>query len=170
MDSILGHIVRHHSTAVVVFHQAVAHRLGLGPTDHKCLDLLRERGDITGAELATITGLSSGAITGVVARLMHAGYVRRTGDPHDRRQHFLSVVPERLSAIAEVMAPIRRDMAQTLHRFDAAQLTAIADFLTHAAGLAHQHVALLRHQARLSGSTGNAPQARVTTRRSAARR
>jgi len=60
---IVGRLARRHSTAVVLFHHAVAERLGLGPTDHKCLDLLRERGAITGSELAAITGLTTGAIT-----------------------------------------------------------------------------------------------------------
>ena len=43
-EEIVGRLARRHSTAVVLFHHAVAERLGLGPTDHKCLDLLRERG------------------------------------------------------------------------------------------------------------------------------
>jgi hypothetical protein len=44
-EEIVGRLVRRHSTAAVVFHHAVAERLGLGPTDHKCLDLLRAPGD-----------------------------------------------------------------------------------------------------------------------------
>src|SRR5947208_4873450 len=88
-DEIVGQLARRHSTAVVLFHHAVAERLGLGPTDHKCLDLLRERGAITGSELASITGLTTGAITGVVARLEQAGYIRRESDPHDGRKQIL---------------------------------------------------------------------------------
>src|SRR5207245_7886714 len=88
-DEIVRRLARRHSTAVVLFHHAVAERLGLGPTDHKCLDLLRERGAITGSELAAITGLTTGAITGVVARLEQAGYVRRESDPHDGRKQML---------------------------------------------------------------------------------
>src|SRR2546426_10086939 len=83
-DEIVGRLARRHSTAVVLFHHAVAERLGLGPTDHKCLDLLRERGAITGSELAAITGLTTGAITGVVARLEQGGYVRRGVAPRPR--------------------------------------------------------------------------------------
>ena len=42
-----GSLARQFSTATVLFHQAVAERLGLGPADHKCLDLLLERGPLT---------------------------------------------------------------------------------------------------------------------------
>src|SRR5438445_13314321 len=96
-DEIVGQLARRHSTAVVLFHHAVAERLGLGPTDHKCLDLLRERGKVTGSELAAITGLTSGAITGVVARLERAGYLRREPDRHERRRQVLSPAPPRVA-------------------------------------------------------------------------
>src|SRR5438094_10452311 len=88
-EDIVGRLVRRHSTASVLFHHAVAERLGLGPTDHKCLDLLRERGKMTGSELAATTGLTSGAITGVVARLERTGYLRREADRHDGRRQLL---------------------------------------------------------------------------------
>jgi hypothetical protein len=50
-DEIVGRLTRRHSTAVVLFHHVVAERLGLGPTDHKCLDLVRERGAMAGSDL-----------------------------------------------------------------------------------------------------------------------
>ena len=146
-DEIVGRLVRRHSIAIVLFHQAVAERLGLGPTDHKCLDLLRERGAMTGSDLAAITDLTTGAITGVVARLERAGYLRREPDPHDRRQQFLSPVLERMRDIQHVFGPIRNDVAALLERFDTQQLTAIAEFLTGSTDLAYRHVALLRAQA-----------------------
>jgi len=43
-EEIVGRLARRHSTAVVLFHHLVAECLGPSPTDHKCLDLLRERG------------------------------------------------------------------------------------------------------------------------------
>ncbi len=61
-------------------------RLGLGPSDHKCLDLVRERGPMTAARLAALTGLTTGAITGVVARLERGGLVARRPDPDDGRK------------------------------------------------------------------------------------
>ena len=88
----VGRLARRHSTAAVLFHHVVAERLGLGPTDHKCLDLLRERGAMAGSDLCAITGLTSGAITGVVARLERAGYLRREPDPRDLPQPRISLV------------------------------------------------------------------------------
>src|SRR5260370_33433044 len=83
VGEIVGRLARRHSTAVVLFHHAGAERLGLGPTDHKRLDLLRDRGAMTGSDLSAITGLARGAITGRVATLHGAGYRRREPDPGD---------------------------------------------------------------------------------------
>lgn len=145
-EEIVGRLVRRHSIATVLFHHAVAQRLGLGPWDHKCLDLLRERGTMTGSELAAITDLTSGAITGVVARLERAGYVRREPDPHDGRQQILFPVLERMRDLHQLFDPIRKDVTALLESFDTHQLTAIAEFLARSTDVAYRHVALLRAQ------------------------
>ncbi len=142
-DKIVGRLARQHSTAVVLFHHAVAERLGLGPTDHKCLDLLRERGPMAGSDLGAITGLTSGAITGVVARLERAGYLRRESDPHDGRKQILHLALE-LAHIQDVIGPLRKDVAALLENFDTYQLTGITEFLTRTTDLIYRHAALLR--------------------------
>jgi len=143
VDEIVGQLARRHSTAVVLFHHAIAERLGLGPTDHKCLDLLRERGAMAGSDLGAITGLTSGAITGVVARLEQAGYLRREPDPDDGRKQILHIALEQVH-IHDVIAPLRKDVAALLENFDAYQLTAVAEFLAGTTDLIYRHAALLR--------------------------
>jgi len=145
-EEIVGRLVRRHSIATVLFHHAIAERLGLGPTDLKCLDLLRERGAMTGSDLVAITDLTSGAITGVVARLERAGYLRRQPDPHDRRQQILHPALERMRDIQHVFDPIRKDVASLVENFDTHQLTAIAEFLARSTDVAYRHMALLRAQ------------------------
>src|SRR5947209_7604013 len=89
INLLIGSLARRYSTAAVLFHHAIAEHLGLGPTDTKCLDLLRERPAMTGSELSAVTGLTTGAVTGVVARLEKAGYVHREPHPEDRRKQIL---------------------------------------------------------------------------------
>jgi DNA-binding MarR family transcriptional regulator len=142
-EEILGRLARRHSTAVVLFHHAVAERLGLGPTDHKCLDFLRDRGAMAGSDLCAITGLTSGAITGVVARLERAGYVRREPDPHDGRKQILRLI-QKPAHIHDVIEPLRKDVAALLEHFDRHQLAAIAEFLEESTDYIYRHAALLR--------------------------
>src|SRR5262245_19155826 len=90
------------SAATIMFHQAIADRLGLNPTDHKCVDLLVTAGPMTAGELADATGLTTGAITGVIDRLEEAGFVRRADDPNDRRRVILRVIPKRYRQIGRL--------------------------------------------------------------------
>jgi DNA-binding MarR family transcriptional regulator len=152
IEEIVERLAGRHSTAVVLFHQAVAERLGLGPTDHKCLHLLREHGGIaagepiTASKLAAITGLTTGAMTGVVARLERAGFLRREPDSQDQRRQLLYPDMERGRDIHNAIAPIRKDVAAMLKDFDNHQLAAIAQFLAHSTELAYRHAAVMRAQ------------------------
>src|SRR3954469_25863915 len=84
--------VRQMSTGAIMFHQAIADRLGLHPTDHKCADLIMRHGAMTSGRLAELTGLTTGAITGVVDRLESRGLARRATDPRDRRRVIVELV------------------------------------------------------------------------------
>lgn len=74
------------STATVMFHQAIAEKAGLTATDHKYVDILLQHGDMTAGKLAEHTGLTTGAVTGVIDRLEKEGLVERARDPKDRRK------------------------------------------------------------------------------------
>ena len=147
---LIGSMLRKQSTAAVLFHHAVAESLGLGPTDLKCFDLLRERGPMIGRELATLTGLTSGAITGIVARLERAGFVHRESHPDDQRKQVLVASPERVADLERVFAPVRDQAAALLAGFDAGQLSTIAEFLSRSAEFTYQHAALLRARKAMS--------------------
>src|SRR4051812_36998255 len=73
------------ATAVISFHEAGARRLGMTAAERKCAGLIGELGETTPKQLAEATGLSTGAITGIVDRLERAGYAQRQPNPIDRR-------------------------------------------------------------------------------------
>jgi DNA-binding MarR family transcriptional regulator len=117
------------SMRTVLFHQAIAERVGLSVTEHKCLDLLdRAEAAMTAGDLARASGLTSGAITGVVDRLERAGFVTREANPADRRQVILRLNPERMRDFEPLFAPFQRSMGAMMARFDSRELAVIADF------------------------------------------
>src|SRR5205814_8179653 len=73
------------ATAVIAFHEAAARQLGMTAAERKCAGLIAELGETTPKQLAEVTGLTTGAITGIVDRLEQAGYARREPNPKDRR-------------------------------------------------------------------------------------
>jgi DNA-binding MarR family transcriptional regulator len=140
----LARLARRHSTATVLFHHAVAERLGLGPSDHKCLDLLLQHEGMTGSRLAALTGLTTGAVTGVVNRLEKAGYVRRRPDPSDGRRQLLQPVTERVAEVAAWFAENAPDHADLLAGMNSEQISAVTTYLSRATDHLEQRAALLR--------------------------
>jgi DNA-binding MarR family transcriptional regulator len=151
VHEIVGSLMHRYATAIVLFHSAVAERLGLGETDLQCLDLLRERDAMTGSQLAELTSLTTGAITGVVTRLERSGYLRRDPHPSDGRKQRLRATIKRTRDIHHIFEPIRKDVAALVERFDSHQLAAISEFLREGSDLAYRHLSLLRGENLLRG-------------------
>jgi DNA-binding MarR family transcriptional regulator len=87
-----GQLGRELSTITVLFHSRVAEQMGLSGTDHKCLELVvQAREPLTAGRIAQLSGLSTGAVTGVIDRLERRGFVRRVRDSHDRRKVFVEI-------------------------------------------------------------------------------
>lgn len=88
---------------------------GLGPRHRSALAQIRE-GELTVGALASHLGLTLPTVSGVVADLERAGFVRRTPDPKDRRRTLLSVCPERHRCVDRWLegssAPVARVLEQ----------------------------------------------------------
>jgi len=135
------------SAATIMFHQAVADRLGLNPTDHKCIDLLASKGLMTAGELADATGLTTGAITGVIDRLEAAGYVRREDDPNDRRRVIVRVIPRRYREIGRLFEGLSARTADLGALYSDRELATILDFMSRSHQMLHEATFELRQQA-----------------------
>lgn len=118
------------ATAMVNFHTATGKLLGLSASDRKTMDTLSRLGPVTAGAIAEHTGLTTGAVTGLVDRLEKAGYVRRVRDPHDRRKVVVELVPnDRVDALlAAVFIPFGQDLVALTPRYSAEEWKAIADW------------------------------------------
>jgi DNA-binding MarR family transcriptional regulator len=159
--------VRRMTAQSVLIGEAVSARIGLSSSDLECLDLALLSGGATAGEFAKATGLSTGAITGVIDRLERAGYVRREKDPTDRRKVIVRARSDMTHRIAPLYRSLQREMTALWSRYNDEQLALILDFLARSCDLAVQEIAKLQ-------SKGPAPQRRGraggSTRRAAARR
>jgi DNA-binding MarR family transcriptional regulator len=124
----------------VLLSQAIASRLGLSPTDLETLDLLHAHGPLTAGRLAELTGLTTGAITGMVDRLERAGLVRRERDAKDRRRVIVHLVAERARAIARMYEPLARGMAELHGRYTTEQLALMVDYTRRGNAIALEHI------------------------------
>ena len=136
----------------VMLGHAVADRVGINSTDLEALDILQMHGPITAGRLAELTGLTTGAITGLVDRLERGGYARRERDPRDRRRVIIRTIPERLREIAPLYESMARATAELLARYGDEELALILDFTARANALTLAEIAKLRAKATPAGS------------------
>jgi len=122
---------REFSTAIVMFHEAVGRLMGLSAVERKCIDVLRRLGPVTAGTIGEHTGLTTGAVTGLMDRLEKAGYVRRERDPGDRRKVVVHLLPnEQLDTLlARAFGPFGEDVAKIAARFSPAEHRAIAAWI-----------------------------------------
>ena len=83
---------------------------------------------MTAGRLAELTGLTTGAITGVIDRLEKAGYVRRERDESDRRKVFIAVVPETAARIGRLYVPMQQSMQKVWSRYSEEELRLLLRF------------------------------------------
>jgi DNA-binding MarR family transcriptional regulator len=120
------------STETIVFHQGVADVLGVHISDHKCLDLIYRFGAMPAGRLGELTGLTTGAVTGMIDRLEEAGYVRRTNDPADRRRTIVESTKNRKleRKIEGIFMPLHERMHKLLSSYSDRELAFLLDATT----------------------------------------
>lgn len=121
--------LREQASRALMFHQAVAERAGLGPTDMKALDLARSEESLTAGKLARITGLTTSATTTVLDRLERRGFVERRRDPSDRRKVVVVPVHDDGGPVAGIFADLHRWTVEFLDGYDDTQLELLAGFV-----------------------------------------
>ena len=120
------------STETIMFHQVVADAVGLYITDHQCLHFIHRHGAMPAGRLAELTGLTTGAVTGIIDRLEKAGYVRRKNDVEDRRRTIVEpVLNKKLERKLEmIFVPLHEKMYNLLSSYSDSELAFLLEALT----------------------------------------
>jgi len=126
-------ISRNYSDASILMHETIARKIGLSGTDHKYLGLIIKNIEMTAGEIAEITGLTTGAVTGLIDRLEKRNLVKRKPDKKDRRK--IMIVPNTEKAM-ELLQPIFGDLQkrtkELINTFSRTELDTIERYLKSA--------------------------------------
>jgi DNA-binding MarR family transcriptional regulator len=127
------------------FDSLAADRLGVSETDLRCLNIIENSRKLGAGELATRSGLTGGAVTGVIDRLERAGYARRVSDPADRRRVWVEVTPAFYQCAERIWGPLAADWQSTLSKgFTLEELERITAFLRATNEVGRRHLDRLR--------------------------
>lgn len=137
---------RHLSTYSLLFHQAVAGRLGIHVTDLKCLDLVRGETRLTPGRLAELTGLTTAAVTSILDRLEQAGFVQRERDPSDRRKILVRPLPGRAEEVARLFTPLDRALSDLFEQYTTEELALLNEFALRVGQILQHETIRLREE------------------------
>ena len=126
------------------FDTLAAQRLGVNETDLHCLNIVENAGGITAGKLAVLSGLTTGAVTGVIDRLQHRGFARRVPDPEDRRRVRVEVTRAFYARADKIWGPVRADWGRALAKFSNEELELITEFLRASNEVGRRHLDRVR--------------------------
>lgn len=111
---------RLYSDTSILMHEAIARKAGLSGTDHKYLGFIIDKEEITAGELSKLTGLTTGAVTGLIDRLEKKKLVKRQFTREDRRK--VIIVANKENAMK-----LLKPLFATLHAKTNELLTSLSD-------------------------------------------
>jgi DNA-binding MarR family transcriptional regulator len=119
------------STTSIFFHQAIATKLGINVTDTRCFELMSRyaRGPLTAGDIARASGLTTGAVTGILDRLEKAGLVERFRDASDRRKVFVRPCLEALQRVARLYEGLAAASLKHASGYSTKDLELVQDYL-----------------------------------------
>jgi DNA-binding MarR family transcriptional regulator len=143
----LGEEIRSGHRATDKVDELVAELLGVNRTDSRCLDILEQAGRISAGQLASSSGLSTGAVTAVVDRLERAGYARRVPDPTDRRRVLIELTERARELVWELMGrPMREAGRPLVDHYSDAELELLIEFQRRGREMQERHAQWLRER------------------------
>lgn len=111
-------------------HETIARQLGFSATDHKYLSFFLVKGKLSAGELAELSGLTTGAVTGLIDRFEKKKLVKREYDATDRRKVFIVPHKEKIMTLFEPFYKDFQDETDVIIKsFSAKEIETIESFL-----------------------------------------
>lgn len=142
----LREAVRANQLATDKMDDAAARGMGVNRTDSRCLDIVERLGPVTAGRLAADAGLTSGAATAAIDRLVEKGYVRRVADPEDRRRVLIEKTAKLEAMAGRFYGPLAERSVPMIAGYSVAEVEAIIRFLRQGTEMVEQRVAELREE------------------------
>jgi DNA-binding MarR family transcriptional regulator len=95
-------------------HETIAQKAGLSGTDHKYLGFLIQKGPMTAGELSNLTGLTTGAVTGLIDRFEKKNLVKRQFAEDDRRKVIIKPNTKKIMSLLEPLYKEYRSRSEKL--------------------------------------------------------
>ncbi len=138
---------QHYAYSSLQMHETVGRRAGLSGTDHKYLGFLLQKGQMTAGELSSLTGLTTGAVTGLIDRFEKKNLVKRQFAENDRRKVLVEPITENIMALLEPLYKEFRGKSEALiASFSQEEMKVIETYFLKAIDLMNETTSTLNQQ------------------------
>lgn len=132
-------VSRQYSDASIFMHEAIARKAGLTGSDHKYLGLILQHKELTAGALAKLTGLTTGAVTGLIDRLEKKKLLKRQFTKNDRRK--VIIIPNEENSM-KLLQPffheLKEKTSDLLASFSLAEIQAVERYFKEATEIMKQ--------------------------------
>lgn len=124
---------RQYSDASIFMHEAIARKAGLTGADHKYLGLILQHKKLTAGDLSKLTGLTTGAVTGLIDRLEKKKLLKRQFTKDDRRK--VIIVPDvenSMKLLQPLFSELQQRTTELITSFSITEIQAIERYFAEA--------------------------------------
>ncbi len=144
------------------FFRVAAARTGKTVTDMQVLDILHTTGPTTAGNLAELTGLTTGAVTGLLNRLEEAGLLRRVRDPEDGRRIIVQLENDKedsgdIREIDSIFDPLTKSWKEVASGYSDEQIAFLLQFLKRSNAVSRREIVRLQEVLSGEGKIYSAP-------------
>ena len=127
---------RQYSDASIFMHEAIARKAGLTGSDHKYLGLILQHKELTAGDLSKLTGLTTGAVTGLIDRLERKKLLKRQFTKDDRRK--VIIVPNEendLKLLQPLFTELQHKTSNLIATFSQTEIQVIERYFVEATAI-----------------------------------
>ncbi len=138
---------RQYSDASIFMHEAIARKAGLTGADHKYLGLILQHKELTAGDLSKLTGLTTGAVTGLIDRLEKRNLLERKFTKDDRRK--VIIVPNEentMKLLQPLFLELQQKTATLIGSFSETEIQIIERYFIEATAIMKATTATINNQ------------------------
>lgn len=132
---------RQYSDTSIFMHEAIARKAGLSGADHKYLGLILQHKELTAGDIAKLTGLTTGAVTGLIDRLEKKKLLKRQLSKDDRRKVIIIPnVENSMKLLQPIFNELQQKTADLIASFTDKEIQIIERYFTQATTIMNETI------------------------------
>lgn len=130
---------RQYSDASIFMHEAIARKAGLSGSDHKYLGLILQHNELTAGDISKLTGLTTGAVTGLIDRLEKKKLLKRQYTKDDRRKVIIIPnVENSMKLLQPIFSELQQKTTDLISSFSEKEIHIIERYFTEATAIINE--------------------------------